>query len=136
MDAIYQALKNFIKSFVNLFVAIVELFAGLINGLAALLMNICPRPGIAKSKAAETDKEKAVTADAELICQIRKELENKITDRDTYIMARTEVEVFESSIIRRAFAGRKRKFSNAVTKVLLEEEFRERINQQDQPVTF
>ena len=42
MDAVYQAVKNFLKSFVNLFVAIIELFTTLINGVAFVIGKLRP----------------------------------------------------------------------------------------------
>ncbi len=131
MDAIYQAIKNLLKSFVNLFVAVVELFAGLINGAASLFLKL--RPGefvlrgrnagekLKKDKSALTGK---TAANEELVCKVRNELKEKITDRNKYILAKAEVEVFECSKIRSSLAGRKTKLSYAVAGILLEEEFK------------
>ena len=43
MDGVYQAVKSFLKSFVNLFVAVIELFTALINGIASLIGKLRPR---------------------------------------------------------------------------------------------
>lgn len=126
MDTIYQAIKNFLNSFVNLFVAIVELLAGLINGLASVLLKLRPGTDGVKNKYS-TDKaaiNNAEKPDEELVCKVRSELKQKITDRDTYILVRAETEVFERSRIKKAFAGRKKKMVNAITGILLEEEFK------------
>ena len=51
-------------------------------------------------------------------------MKEKITDRNKYILAKAEVEVFECSKIRSSLAGRKTKLSYAVAGILLEEEFK------------
>lgn len=42
MDTIYHAVKNLLKSLINLFAAILELFTDLINWLASCLRNFYP----------------------------------------------------------------------------------------------
>lgn len=131
MDAIYQAIKNLLKSFVNLFVAVVELFAGLINGVASLFLKLRPEKFVLKGKNAGEKLKMGkfaisgkIAADEELVCKVRNELKEKITDRNKYILAKAEVEIFENSRIRSVFAGRRKKLTYAVTGILLEEEFR------------
>ncbi|MBO5057233.1 MAG: hypothetical protein J6C64_12885 [Lachnospiraceae bacterium] len=131
MDAIYPAIKNLLKSFVNLFVAVVELFAGLINGVASLFLKLRPEKFVLKGKNAGEKLKMGkfaisgkIAADEELVCKVRNELKEKITDRNKYILAKAEVEIFENSRIRSAFAGRRKKLTYAVTGILLEEEFR------------
>ena len=43
MDQIYQAVKGFLKSVVNLFVAAIGLLAGIIDGIAFIMEKIKPR---------------------------------------------------------------------------------------------
>lgn len=131
MDAIYQAIKNLLKSFVNLFVAVVELFAGLINSVASLFLKLRPEKFVLKGKNAGEKLKMGkfaisgkIAADEELVCKVRNELKEKITDRNKYILAKAEVEIFENSRIRSAFAGRRKKLTYAVTGILLEEEFK------------
>lgn len=131
MDAIYQAIKNLLKSFVNLFVAVVELFAGLINGVASLFLKLRPEKFVLKGKNAGEKLKMGkfaisgkIAADEELVCKVRNELKEKITDRNKYILAKADVEIFENSRIRSAFAGHRKKLTYAVTGILLEEEFK------------
>lgn len=43
MDNIYEAVKGFLKSIVNLFTAVIDLFAGIINGIAFILGKLKPK---------------------------------------------------------------------------------------------
>ena len=88
MDMIYQTMKNLLKAFVNLFVAVIELLVGLINGVAALLLKIRPvSTGIKKeeteSKSARSQlvKLQLDSSQESLVKQIRDELKTVITDR-------------------------------------------------------
>lgn len=123
MDAVYQAVKSFLKSFVNLFVAVIELFAGLINLLASLLA----KPF---TKQTAADKEGASVLpfgyrkenfDVTLVARVRSELQQKITGKDDYIWEKASVEALAGSII----MGRKKRLYLAVKKALLEEEFKD-----------
>lgn len=125
MDAVYQSIKNLLKALINLLAAFIELFVRLINGLASIIARINFRSGKKKDEQADqTAGGSGKEADSELVCEIREELKQKITGRDAYIMLRAEAEIFESSKIKKVFAGRKKKLANAVTRILLEEEFK------------
>lgn len=139
MDAVYQAIKNLLKAFINLFVAIVELFAGIINGAASLFRKLSPGEwGLKGKNTGEKLKTGsfAVTgkmaADAELVSKVRIELNEKIKDRDTYILTKAEVEIFENNRMRNIFSGRKRKLTHAVAKILLEEEFKDKFSKENE----
>ena len=132
MDMIYQTMKNLLKAFVNLFVAVIELSVGLINGVAALLLKIRPvSTGIKKeeteSKSARSQlvKLQLDSSQESLVKQIRDELKTVITDRERYILAKTEMDIFEGSSIKKVFAGRKRRMVNTITRELLETEFKD-----------
>lgn len=108
MDAVYQAVKNFFKSFVNLFVAIIELFTTLINGVAFVIGKL--RPHISekyaelknnRSKLSDTarwgTKEKRGNVlewkdgEEELAEKIRVQLNEKITGRNQYLFLYAKV---------------------------------------------
>ncbi len=132
MDAVYQSIKNLLKALINLLAAFIELFVRLINGLASIIARINFRSGRKKDGQADrTAGSSAKEAGSELVCEIREELKQKITGRDAYIMIRAEAEIFESSKIKKAFAGRKKKLANAVTRILLEEEFKNAFLQEE-----
>lgn len=135
MDAIYQAIKNLLKSFVNLFVAVVELFAGLINGVASLFLKLCPgKFSFEGKKAGEGFRiYKTAVTDEELVSKIGNELKEKITDRNKYILAKAEVEIFENSRIRSVFAGRRKKLTYAAAGIWLEEEFKGMFQEENTP---
>ena len=136
MDMIYQTIKNLLKAIVNLFVAMIELFTGLINWLASLFLRISPSASGVKDEASDKSvKEKVINSrfirmksaePSETIVQmVRDELKESITSRDQYILAKAGAEVFESSRIRGAFAGRRKRLVNAITRELLETEFKD-----------
>lgn len=144
MDTVYQAIKNLLKSFVNLFVAVVELFSGLINGIASLLLKLRPRITELQNKKAEDKalsndgqiKSSSKTAekglvfdirkqDTELVCAIRSELKDKITDRDQYIIAKANAEMLDKSRVKKIFIGRRKLLINAIIRQLLEDEFKD-----------
>lgn len=128
MDMIYQTIKNLLKAIVNLFVAVIELFSGVFNWLASLLLKLRPNASGTKD---ETTEKRSVSVKSinsgqvneALVQQIRDELRERIAGRDAYILARAGVEVFEQSHIRKAFAGRRKRLINSITKELLETEF-------------
>lgn len=98
MDNIYQAIKEFVRSIGNLFVAVIGLFAGIIDGLAFVLGKL--RPGvsrhldeIAQRKADSTTRRgifrsrgfaKISGDDEEFVREIRSELQEKVTSREWY----------------------------------------------------
>ncbi|MBD5462484.1 MAG: hypothetical protein HDR24_05415 [Lachnospiraceae bacterium] len=108
MDAVYQAVKNFLKSFVNLFVAIIELFTTLINGVAFVIGKL--RPHISE-KYAELKNNGSKLSDTarwgtkgkrgnvlewkdgeeELAEKIRVQLNEKITGRNQYLFLYAKV---------------------------------------------
>ncbi|GFI04923.1 hypothetical protein AALA79_00185 [Lachnospiraceae bacterium 64-25] len=102
MDGVYQAVKSFLKSFVNLFVAVIELFTALINGIASLIGKLRPRisdryaelkSGGSKNNEAAGWKikwreESALdfnNGEEMLVEKIRIQLNEKITCRDQYL---------------------------------------------------
>ncbi len=85
MDAVYQAIKNFFKSFINLFVAIIELLTSLINCIAYLLEKL--HPSFSEKYAGKIGfigRLKKKGYKEEQIQKIRNELEDKVTDKDKY----------------------------------------------------
>lgn len=105
MDNIYHSIKEFVKSIGNLFVAIIGLFAGIINGLAFLLEKLKPRvsqrfDGITQNKEGMAKRrifgsgrlQEASGNDEELVKAIRSELQEKVTSRERYYyyIAQTE----------------------------------------------
>lgn len=108
MDAVYQAIKNFLKSFINLFVAIIELFTTLINGIAFVLRKLSPH---ISEKYAELKNNRNKTAETgrwtmtgkrenvlewkdgeeELAEKIRAQLNEKITGRNQYLFLYAKV---------------------------------------------
>lgn len=138
MDTVYQAVKNLLKSIVNLFVAVVELFSGFINGIASLLLKL--RPQMAENRNRETKENGTELSgdghtkcyipdihkqDTELVCAIREELKDKITDRDTYIAVKAKTEILDKSRMKRFFTGRKKLLVHEIVKQLLEEEYQD-----------
>lgn len=82
MDNIYEALKGLIKSIINLFVAIVSFFTGLIDGLAFILGKIRPKASFLNQNFHE--KKEVSRSDEELVRQIRSELQEKVTSQEKY----------------------------------------------------
>lgn len=108
MDGVYQAVKSFLKSFVNLFVAIIELFTALINGIASFIgklrLNISKRYAELKrggSKSAETvgwrikwlgeSSLNLKNGEEMLVEKIRTQLNEKITSRNQYLFLYAKV---------------------------------------------
>ena len=108
MDTVYQAVKNLFKSVLNLLAAVIELLAGILDGLAGLLKWMQPKMGEVQKKvksglaadnmSAEgmTDKLAGWKVKAEsrrakenmqaeaLVNEIRNELKEKITNKESY----------------------------------------------------
>ncbi len=97
MDNIYQAVKGFVRSIINLFVAVIELFAGIIDGMAVILGKLRPRAsrrldeivqskeGLAKHGIFGNNRlREAPGNDEELVKEIRSELQEKVTSRECY----------------------------------------------------
>ena len=120
MDALYQAVKSFLKSIVNLFVALIELISGLINLLASLLTKPFSKQNTGKTSVISSEYKEG-DFDVALVSQVRSELQQRITGKDAYILERARIEIFENSRI----AGRKKRLYLAVKKILLEEEFKD-----------
>lgn len=104
MDMVYQAVKNFLKSFVNLFVALIELITSLVNGLASVLKRLSPwvsgkytelrsgrrsslgeavKWGIKGKKEGVLDCQEDET---ELVQRLREELRGKVTSKEEYLL--------------------------------------------------
>ena len=92
MDAVYQAVKNFLRSFINLFVAVIDLMTSLVNLVAFLLGRLHPRISdkyaeMKREKKEQDEIQKAIGKmgrKKEGIEEIRRKLEEQVTDRDTY----------------------------------------------------
>lgn len=84
MDNIYQSLKALLKSVLNLFLAVVNLFTGLIDGLAAILVKL--RPGISSEKGEwkKISKKGKDNEEERLVEEIRIELKQKVTSKEKY----------------------------------------------------
>ena len=109
MDNIYQSVKGLCKAIVNLFVAVVDLLAGILNGIACLFEKIKPHASrqfqeirenggfrfgiIAKKDDAEKSPKKFPVGagnksfDEARVQAIREELTKKVDNRDTYDLA-------------------------------------------------
>ena len=105
MDNIYQAVKGFVRSIINLFVAVIELFAGIIDGMAVILGKLRPRAsrrldeivqskeGLAKHGIFGNNRlREAPGNDEELVKEIRSELQEKVTSRECYYYFFAEAE--------------------------------------------
>lgn len=108
MDAVYQAVKSFLKSFINLFVAIIELFTALINGIASAFRKLRPhiseryaelKSGCSKNaeKAGWRIKWQSESAldfkngEEMLVEKIRTQLNERVTSRDQYFFLYAKV---------------------------------------------
>ncbi len=112
MDNIYQSVKGLCKAIMNLFVAVVDLLAGILNGIACLFEKIKPHASrqfqeirenggfkfsiIAKKDDAEKNSKKFPAGagnknfDEARVQAIRGELTKKVVNRDTYDLAYSE----------------------------------------------
>lgn len=98
MDTIYHAVKNLLKSLINLFAAILELFTDLINWLASCLRNFYPHisgkyaqihenrkrgVGLLEQKwSKKKSSRKKIAAEV-----IRRQLKEEVTGREQYYEA-------------------------------------------------
>ena len=106
MDNIYQSIKAFLKSFLNLFLAVLDLFTSLINGLAAILMRLRPcisqrytdlkkeREHINTPDGLKLQKRKGYTLEfkgneEKLVEEIRNELKQKVSSKEKYYYLNT-----------------------------------------------
>ena len=112
MDNIYQSVKGLCKAFMNLLVAVVDLLAGILNGIACLFEKIKPHASrqfqeirengglkfatFAKKDDAEKSPKKFPVGtgkksfDEAGVQAIREELTKKVVNRDTYDLAYSE----------------------------------------------
>ncbi len=97
MDQIYQAVKGFLKSVVNLFVAAIGLLAGIIDGIAFIMEKIKPRASRRFNEIGEKGFEgrsfgwdrkvfsgKEQAGGEAAVESIRSELREKVTSREKY----------------------------------------------------
>lgn len=92
MDNLYRSIKGLIKSFLNLFLAIIDLVSSLINGIAAILGRLRPR---ISQKYTELKSESGIHnlkdisgvkgREEILVEEIRNELRQKVTSREKYL---------------------------------------------------
>lgn len=112
MDNIYQAVKGLCKAIMNLLVAVVDLLAGILNGIACLFEKIKPHASRQFQEirengglkfgtyARKADTEKSLeklrretgnkSFDEARVQVIREELTKKVVNRDTYNLAYSE----------------------------------------------
>ena len=115
MDNIYQSVKGLCRAIINLLVAVVDLLAGILNGIACLLEKIRPhasgqfrelRENGSRKSGVCTEEENVGkslkrlfpgvmrrgnrTSDRSMIQALREELQKKVVDRDTYNLAYSE----------------------------------------------
>ena len=115
MDNIYQSVKGLCRAIINLLVAVVDLLAGILNGIACLFEKIRPhasgqfrelRENGSRKSGVCTEEENAGkslkrlfpgvmrrgnrTSDRSMIQALREELQKKVVDRDTYNLAYSE----------------------------------------------
>lgn len=101
MDVVYQAVKNFLKSFVNLFVALVELITSLINGIASVFRKLSPwasdkytelrsgRSSLGEAVKRRIKRESILDCqkdETELVEKLREELRGKVTSKEEYLL--------------------------------------------------
>lgn len=112
MDNIYQSVKGLCRAIINLLVAVVDLLAGILNGIACLFEKIRPHASgqfrenggrksggcteeenagkSLKRLSAEGMKEGNRAPGRSMIQALREELQKKVVDRDTYNLAYSE----------------------------------------------
>lgn len=112
MDSIYQSVKGLCKAIMNLLVAVVDLLAGILNGIACLFEKIKPHASrqfqeirengglkfgtLAKKNGTERKLKKFPVGagnksfDEAKVQAVRKELTKKVVNRDTYDLAYSE----------------------------------------------
>lgn len=101
MDNIYDALKGFLKAIINLFVSVIDLFSGIINGIAVILGKLKPRASKRLNEIGENGFEgrlggidrrlltrKETTAfsgnEEAVVDTVREELREKVTSQERY----------------------------------------------------
>lgn len=84
MDNVYQSLKAFLKSFLNLFLAVVDFFTSLIDGLASVLVKLRPSVSLGNTEFKKISKEKRDNVEEILVEEIRNELKQKVTSKEKY----------------------------------------------------
>lgn len=109
MDNIYEALKGFLKSIINLFTAVIDLFAGIINGVAFILGKIKPKASKRLNEIGENGfegrlggidrrilgrKEAAAFSGNEeaAVNAVREELREKVTSQERYYCLHAKAE--------------------------------------------
>ena len=115
MDNIYQSVKGLCRAIINLLVAVVDLLAGILNGIACLFEKIRPhasgqfrefRENGSRKSGVCTEEENAGkslkrlfpgvmrrgnrASGRSMIQALREELQKKVVDRDTYNLAYSE----------------------------------------------
>lgn len=70
MDAIYQSLKNLFKAFISIFVALVDLISGLLNGIAYVLGKLKPNVSERFHEIGRTAEAMGVKDASEVACSI------------------------------------------------------------------
>ena len=115
MDNIYQSVKGLCRAIINLLVAVVDLLAGILNGIACLFEKIRPhasgqfrefRENGGRKSGVCTEEENAGKSlkrlsaggmkegnrapGRSMIQALREELQKKVVDRDTYNLAYSE----------------------------------------------
>lgn len=108
MDQIYQALKGFVKSIINLFVAVIDLIAGVFDGVAFILGKIRPRASKRLNEIGENGFEGRLGgidrrllngrskvgfsgSEEATVESIRSELREKVTSRERYYCLHAKV---------------------------------------------
>lgn len=101
MDNIYDALKGFLKAIINLFVSVIDLFAGILNGIAFILGKLRPKASKRLNEIGENGfegrmggidrrflKGKETTAfsgnEEAVVDKVREELREKVTSQERY----------------------------------------------------
>ena len=100
MDNIYQSVKGLCRAIINLLVAVVDLLAGILNGIACLFEKIRPHAsgqfrefrenGGRKSGVCTEEENAGKSLKRSMIQALREELQKKVVDRDTYNLAYSE----------------------------------------------
>lgn len=109
MDNIYESLKGFLKSIINLFAAVIDLFTGIINGIAFILGKLRPKASKRLNEIGENGfegrlggidrrilKRKETTAfsgnEEAVVDAVREELREKVTSQERYYYLHAKAE--------------------------------------------
>ncbi|MCX4351852.1 MAG: hypothetical protein OSJ60_09455 [Lachnospiraceae bacterium] len=91
VDNIYQSIKAFLKSFLNLLLAVIDLVTSLINGLASILIRLKPHISQKYSELKRENESKRNDSisnnfgrEEALVEEIRNECKQKVTSREKY----------------------------------------------------